>query len=252
MTTNRRDFMSRMAVSGLALQNSSTIAAGSHGNIRAVAFDGFPILDPRPVFSLVDQLYPDKSVELSNIWRTKQFEYTWLRTMSRRYADFWRVTNDALVFAAKSLKVELTPENRSRLMEAYLKLRCWPDVPAALGALKKAGIGIAFLSNLTDEMLDAGIKNSQLDGVFDHVLSTDRVKVYKPDPRAYQMGVDAFGLMPDQILFAAFAGWDASGAKSFGYRTFWVNRQNQPAEELGIAPDAIGGNMNDLVAFLVA
>ena len=241
-----------MAVSGLALQNSSTIAAGSRGNIRAVAFDGFPILDPRPVFSLVDQLYPDKGVELSNIWRTKQFEYTWLRTMSRRYADFWRVTNDALVFAAKSLKVELTAENRSRLMEAYLKLRCWPDVPAALGALKKAGIGIAFLSNLTDEMLDAGIKNSQLDGVFDHVLSTDRVKVYKPDPRAYQMGVDAFGLMRDQILFAAFAGWDASGAKSFGYRTFWVNRQNQPAEELGIAPDAIGGSLNDLVAFLVA
>jgi 2-haloacid dehalogenase len=252
MTTNRREFMSRMAVSGLALQNSSTIAAGSRGNIRAVAFDGFPILDPRPVFSLVDQLYPDKGVELSSIWRTKQFEYTWLRTMSRRYADFWRVTNDALVFAAKSLKVELTPENRSRLMEGYLKLRCWPDVPAALGALKKAGIGIAFLSNLTDEMLDAGIKNSQLDGVFDHVLSTDRVKVYKPDPRAYQMGVDAFGLMPDQILFAAFAGWDASGAKSFGYRTFWVNRQNQPAEELGIAPDAIGGSLNDLVAFLVA
>jgi 2-haloacid dehalogenase len=252
MTTNRREFMSRMAVSGLALQNSSTIAAGSRGNIRAVAFDGFPILDPRPVFSLVDQLYPDKGVELSNIWRTKQFEYTWLRTMSRRYADFWRVTNDALVFAAKSLKVELTPENRSRLMEAYLKLRCWPDVPAALGALKKAGIGIAFLSNLTDEMLDAGIKNSHLDGAFDHVLSTDRVKVYKPDPRAYQMGVDAFGLMPDQILFAAFAGWDASGAKSFGYRTFWVNRQNQPAEELGIAPDAIGGSLNDLVAFLVA
>jgi 2-haloacid dehalogenase len=252
MTTNRREFMSRMAVSGLALQNSSTIAAGSRGNIRAVAFDGFPILDPRPVFSLVDQLYPDKGVELSNIWRTKQFEYTWLRTMSRRYADFWLVTNDALVFAAKSLKVELPPENRSRLMEAYLKLRCWPDVPAALGALKKAGIGIAFLSNLTDEMLDAGIKNSQLDGVFDHVLSTDRVKVYKPDPRAYQMGVDAFGLMPDQILFAAFAGWDASGAKSFGYRTFWVNRQNQPAEELGIAPDAIGGSLNDLVAFLVA
>ncbi len=101
-------------------------------------------------------------------------------------------------------------------------------------------------------MLEAGIQNSQLDGVFDHVLSTDRVKVYKPDPRAYQMGLDAFGLKPDQILFAAFAGWDAAGAKSFGYPTFWVNRQNQPAEELGVAPDAIGGNLNDLVAFLVA
>src|SRR5580692_2945590 len=149
MPSDRREFLSRIAISGLALQSFSADAAGPRNNIKAVAFDGFPILDPRPVFSLVDQLYPDKGVELSNIWRTKQFEYTWLRTMSHRYADFWRVTTDALVFAAKSLKVELTPENRSRLMEAYLKLRCWPDVPAALGALKKAGIGIAFLSNLT-------------------------------------------------------------------------------------------------------
>jgi len=247
MTPNRREFMSRMAISGLELQQSSTTAAGARSNIKAVAFDGFPILDPRPVFSLVDQLYPDKGVELSNIWRTRQFEYTWLRTMSRRYADFWQVTDDALVFAAKSLKLELTPEKHARLMDAYFKLRCWPDVPEALISLKNAGIRLAFLSNLTAKMLEAGIHNSQLDGLFDHVLSTGRVKVYKPDPRAYLMGVDALGLQPDQILFAAFAGWDAAGAKSFGYPTFWVNRQNQPAEELGVAPDATGGNLIDLV-----
>jgi 2-haloacid dehalogenase len=103
---------------------------------------------------------------------------------------------------------------------------------------------------MTAAMLQAGIRNSQLDGIFDHVLSTDRVKTYKPDPRAYQMGVDAFGLKPGQILFAAFAGWDAAGAASFGYPTFWVNRQNQPAEELGVPPGAIGGNLNDLVEFV--
>jgi 2-haloacid dehalogenase len=121
-----------------------------------------------------------------------------------------------------------------------------------LGWLKKVGMRVAFLSNLTDAMLEAGIRNSQLDGLFDHVLSTDRVRAYKPDPRAYQMGLDAFGLKRDQVLFAAFAGWDAAGAKAFGYPTFWVNRQNQPAEELGAAPDAVGGNLNDLVAFLGA
>jgi 2-haloacid dehalogenase len=220
-------------------------------NIKAIAFDGFPILDPRPVFVLVDQLYPERGVELSNVWRTKQFEYTWLRTMSRRYVDFWQVTGDALVFAAKSLKLDLTPEKHSRLMDAYLKLRCWPDVPEALSSLKKAGIRLAFLSNLTAKMLETGMHNSQLDGVFDHVLSTDRVKVYKPDPRAYQMGVDVLGLKPDEILFAAFAGWDAAGAKSFGYPTFWVNRQNQPAEELGVTPDATGGNLVDLAGFLL-
>jgi 2-haloacid dehalogenase len=100
-------------------------------------------------------------------------------------------------------------------------------------------------------MLEAGIHNSQLHGLFDHVLSADRVKVYKPDPRAYQIGVDVLGLKPGQILFAAFAGWDAAGAKSFGYPTFWVNRQSQPAEELGVAPDATGGNLIDLARYLV-
>jgi len=248
--SDRREFLSRVAVSGLAVQSFANDGAGSRRHIKAIAFDGFPILDPRPVFAIVNELYPERGVELTNVWRTRQFEYTWLRTLSRRYSDFWQVTDDALVFAAKALKVELTPEKHARLMEAYLKLRCWPDVPAALTSLKKAGIRLAFLSNLTAKMLEAGIQNSQLDGVFDHVLSTDRVKVYKPDPRAYQMGLDAFGLKPHQILFAAFAGWDAAGAKSFGYPTFWVNRQNQPAEELGVDPDASGGNLNDLVAFV--
>jgi 2-haloacid dehalogenase len=230
MTSDRREFLSRAAVSGLALQSLVNEAAGSRTNIRAIAFDGFPILDPRSVFALVNELYPERGVELGNLWRTRQFEYTWLRTLSRHYTDFWQVTDDALVFAAKALKVELTADKHARLMEAYLKLRCWPDVPTALSSLKKTGIRLAILSNLTAKMLEAGIRNSQLDGVFDHVLSTDRVKVYKPDPRAYQMGLDAFGLKANQILFAAFAGWDAAGAKSFGYPTFWVNRQNQPAE----------------------
>ena len=248
----RREFLRRMAASGLALKTFANEAAGFRRAIRAVAFDAFPILDPRPVFTLVDELYPERGVDLSIVWRTRQFEYTWLRTMSRRYSDFWQVTDDALVFAAKALKVELTPEKRARLMEAYLKLRCWPEVPAALRSLRNAGIPLAFLSNMTAQMLEAGIRNSQLEGVFDHVLSTDRVKAYKPDPRAYQMGLDAFGLKPAQILFAAFAGWDAAGAKSFGYPTFWVNRQNQPAEELGVTPDAIGGNLNDLVAYVIA
>jgi 2-haloacid dehalogenase len=251
MPSDRREFLRRFAISGLALQGFSAHAAGLRNSIKAVAFDGFPILDPRPVFALVEQLYPEKAVELSSLWRTRQFEYTWLRTMSRRYADFWQVTDDALVFAAKSLKLELPPEKHARLMDAYLKLRCWPDVPDSLISLRNAGIRIAFLSNLTAKMLEAGIHNSQLDGLFDHVLSTDRVKVYKPDPRAYQIGVDVLGLKPDQILFAPFAGWDVAGAKSFGYPTFWVNRQNQPAEELGAPPDATGGNLIDLARYLV-
>jgi 2-haloacid dehalogenase len=248
--SDRREFIIQIAASGIALQSFANQAAGISNNIKAIAFDGFAILDPRPVFALVDELYPEKGAELTTLWRTRQFEYTWLRTMSGRYADFRQVTSDALVFAAKSLNLQLTPDGHARLMGAYLRLKCWPDVPAALSSLKKAGLRIAILSNLTGKMLEAGIRNPGLDRMFDHVLSTDRVKAYKPDPRAYQMAVDAFALKREKILFAAFAGWDAAGARSFGYPTFWVNRQSQPAEELGVNPDSSGGNLNDLVAYL--
>jgi 2-haloacid dehalogenase len=251
MTADRREFLSRIGALGLALDSVANAAAGAQGKIKAVAFDAFPILDPRPIFAPVDEFYPQRGAELSNLWRTKQFEYTWLRTLSRRYSDFWQVTEDALVFAAKALQLDLTLEKRSRLMEAYLKLRCWPDVPAALSSLKQAGVRLAFLSNFTTKMLEAGIRNSQLEGIFDHVLSTDGVKAYKPDPRAYQMGLDAFRLKREETLFAAFAGWDAAGAKSFGYRTFWVNRQNQPGEELGVAADGMGRGLKELLSFVV-
>jgi 2-haloacid dehalogenase len=231
-----------VTLSGAALQSFVLQAASSRRGIKAIAFDAFPILDPRPVFALVNELYPGKGTELTSLWRIRQFEYGWLRTMSGRYADFWQATGDALSFAATALKLELPPGNRARLMDAYRKLGCWPDVPAALRSLKSAGIGLAFLSNMTAELLQSGIRNSGLDGIFEHVLSTDKVKACKPDPRAYGMALDAFGLKREEILFAAFAGWDAA---------FWVNRQNQPAEELGVTPDAGGTTLDDLVSFVL-
>src|SRR3954451_25114275 len=148
------------------------------------------------------------------------------------------------------LKLDLTTNKRARLMNAYLAIRCWPEAPAALRTLKDAGIHLAFLSNFTQPMLEAGIRNSGLESLFQHILSTDRVKAFKPDPRAYQMGVDAFGIKREDILFAAFAGWDAAGAKAFGYPTFWVNRQGQPAEELDLMADATGPTLDDLVRYV--
>jgi len=124
---------------------------------------------------LVNELYPERGSDLTNLWRVRQFEYGWLRTMSGRYADFWQATGDALSFAATALKLDLTPGKRYRLMDGYRKLGCWPDVPAALRSLKSAGIRLAFLSNMTAELLESGIRNSALDGMFDHVVSTDRV-----------------------------------------------------------------------------
>jgi len=249
MKSTRRDFSSGLIASGVF----ATAQRGSghpSGSVKAIAFDAFPILDPRPIFALAEQLFPGKGADLASAWKTRQFEYTWLRTMSRRYVDFWRVTEGALVFAANQLKLNLTSSDRIRLMNAYLAIRCWPDVPAALQSLKDQGIRLALLSNMTQEMLHAGIRNSGLEQVFDHVLSTDRVAAYKPDPRAYKMGVHAFGLRREQILFAAFAGWDAAGAKAFGYPTFWVNRQNSPAEELGVTADSSGPTLDDLVRYI--
>jgi 2-haloacid dehalogenase len=140
----RREFLGRAGAGGLVLHCFANQAAGSQGKIEAIAFDGFAIFDPRPVFALVDELFPEKGAELTNLWRMRQFEYTWLRNLTRRYADFRQVTEDALVFAAIALHVDLTPEKRDRLMEAYLKLRCWPDVAAALRRFKRRASALGF------------------------------------------------------------------------------------------------------------
>ena len=252
MPLDRREFF-HVAAGGVvasALLSPLRAQAATQPQCKAIVFDAFPIFDARPVFGLAETLFPGKGTDLSNAWRTRQFEYQWLRALSGRYADFWRTTEDGLVFAANLLQLELTPAKRAQLLHAYLGLKAWPDVASALGALKEAGIRLAFLSNMTTKMLDAGIKNAELDGVFEHVLSTDQIRAYKPDPRAYQIAIDAFKVKREEIIFAAFAGWDAAGAKWFGYPTFWVNRLNLPAEELGVAPDATGRDLTDLLRFV--
>ena len=167
------------------------------------------------------------------------------------YADFSTATRDALTFAARSLNLELSTATQLRLLDSYFHLKAWPDAVPALRELKQAGLRLGFLSNFSSEMLSANIKSAGLEGYFEQILSTDRVRAFKPDHRAYQIGVDAFGLQPSEIVFAAFAGWDAVGAKLFGYSTFWVNRQNAIEEELQAHPDAIG-TLNDLVKFATA
>jgi 2-haloacid dehalogenase len=216
---------------------------------KAVAFDAFPIFDPRPVFALAEELFPGRGEALGAAWRTRQFEYTWLRTLSQHYADFEKTTSDALTFAARSLRLDLDAAKRQRLVGAYFRLKAWPDVLPSLVALKNAGIRLGFLSNFTRAMLEANLRNAGLTEFFEHVLRTDQVRAFKPDPRAYQMALEAFGLPREEIVFAAFAGWDVAGAKAFGHPTFWVNRQNAPAEELDFAPDAVG-SIGDLLTFV--
>jgi 2-haloacid dehalogenase len=251
MFLNRRQFAA-VAVVGAASAGVNVVRASVSAKYKAIAFDGFPIIDARPIVIKAETMFPGKGAQLGNVWRARQFEYCWLRTLGGRYADFWRVTEDALVFAAHSLQIELPAEQRDRLMQTWLELKAWPDVSPALLRLREAGIRMAFLSNVTATMLDAVVKNAGLEGMFEEHLTTDRVRAFKPDPRAYQMGVDAFGLKREEIVFAAFAGWDVAGAKWFGYPTFWVNRSHAPIEELGVAPDGSGADLNDLVKFVTA
>jgi 2-haloacid dehalogenase len=258
MLIDRRAFLSSAVGAAVALgasqesESRSSSTATNGRRIKAIAFDGFPIIDPRPVASRAEEMFPGRGESLSNAWRTRQFEYTWLRTVSSHYVDFWQTTQDALVFAANSLGLALTPEARESLMHAYLELKAWPDAIPALESLRAAGVRMAFLSNFTMPMLDAAVANSGLQGFFESHLSTDRVRAYKPDPRAYEMGLKAFRVPREEIVFCASAAWDAAGAKWFGYRTFWVNRSHQPAEELGVKPDGMGEGMAELAKFVLA
>lgn len=252
MPIDRRRFLSLMASGAVASRAVSTGRAPIAGRpkIRAIAFDGYTVFDPRPAAAVAESLFPGRAAELTETWRTRQFEYAWLRTLTGRYADFWQVTEEALVFAARMLKFDLSRQQRRQLMQAHLELKAWPDALPALRTLKEAGIRMAFLSNFTTVMLDAAVKSSGLEGIFEAHLSTDQVRAFKPDPRAYRMGIDAFGMRREEIGFAAFGGWDAAGATSFGYPTFWVNRANLPVEELGVSPDATGATLHDLVRFV--
>jgi len=252
MTATRRELLALAAKAvGASLLPSAAAAEGAiPRRIKAIAFDGFVIFDPRPISGLAEEHFPGKGARLTDIWRRRQFEYTWLRVAMGRYVDFWQVTGDALNFAAKSLQIELAAEQRARLMDGYLELKPWPGVAEGLKSLRDAGVRLAFLANFTPEMLAACTKGSGLEGLFEHRLSTDMIKTFKPDPRAYAMAAEAFRLPAENILFAAFGGWDAAGAKAYGYPVFWLNPAHQPVEEFGQTPDAIGTSFADLITFL--
>jgi 2-haloacid dehalogenase len=181
------------------------------------------------------------------LWRNRQFEYTWLRSITGQYADFFVVSEDALNYAAHAMQLEMTSEQRKGLLNAYLRLTPWPDTMNALRRLRSEGVRIIALTNFSPSMLLANAEHAGLSPLIDELVSTDRNHTFKPDPRAYRLGVDRLHVAKQEILFAAFGGWDAAGAKAFGYPTFWVNRFNQPDEELGIRPDWTSTNLDPLL-----
>jgi 2-haloacid dehalogenase len=244
--------MAAGAAAGVLASTVAVSTAMERARYKAILFDAFVLFDPRSVVAIAEQLFPGKGTELCNVWRTRQFEYSWLRSLTNQYVDFWQITQESLAFAAMMNKLALSQENRDQLMQAFLEIKPYSDAASELKSFKNSGIKLGFLSNLTPRMIEANVKHSNLSGLFDYSLSTDAVKSYKPDPRAYQMGMDATKFRKEEIVFAAFGGWDAAGAKWFGYPTFWVNRWNVPSEQLGVSPDGIGSNLADLAKFVNA
>lgn len=217
----------------------------------AVAFDYFVLFNPDSVVAAAEHAVPGKGRAFVEIWRNRQFEYSWLRSITRRYVDFFAITGDALVYSANAMHVALTIEQRRQLLDAYLHLTPWPDTADALRRLKTSGVRVITIANFSPTMLHANADHAGLTTLFDALISTDANRTYKPDPRAYQLGVDRLHLARQNIVFAAFGGWDAAGAKSFGYPTVWVNRFNQPLEELGVRPDRTVADLNGLVDFVL-
>lgn len=238
------------ATAVMATSRATAAGQGERSGVKAIAFDAFTLFDPRPIFLACEAVAPGRGAELANLWRTRQFEYQWLRALAGQYQDFFAATQAALEFAAQSLEIDLPTGARDRLMQGFFAMRAWPDVPQALRDLRRAGKQLALLSNATVPILDAALRNSALQGALDQIISTDRIKSFKPEPRAYQLGLDLLGVAKHELMFVAFAGWDVAGAKWFGYPTFWNNRQGAVEEVLGVKADGEGQSLGDLARFI--
>ena len=215
----------------------------------ALVFDAYGTLyDVHTVVALCDRFWPGKGGAVSQLWRTKQLEYTWQRSLMQRYAPFSRVTEAGLRHACAALGLELSDTQAATLMQQYLNLSLYPDAMPALEALH--GRKLAILSNGSPDMLDPLVAASGLDQVLDAVLSVAEVRIFKPDPRVYQIAVDRLGVPKEAIGFVSSNCWDACGARSFGFLTYWINRAGAPLDALDATPDHTIARLTDLSALL--
>jgi 2-haloacid dehalogenase len=218
--------------------------------IQAIAFDAYGTLfNVHSVVALCDRKFPGRGVELSGLWRAKQLEYTWLRSLSGQYEDFWKVTESALAYTCRSLNLVCPPETREELMRSYLRLEIFSDVRLALAKLSR--FKLAILSNGTPRMLSAAVGSAGLNGVFTDLISADEVNIYKTSPRVYSLVSQHLGVPDSAVAFASSNFWDVAGAKNFGFWTCWVNRGKLPEEELSVRPDVTVPTLDGLVDVLV-
>jgi 2-haloacid dehalogenase len=218
--------------------------------IKACVFDAYGTLfDVNSAARTVADSLGDKWQTLAELWRAKQLQYTWLRGLAGRYADFWQVTGDALDFALSTLQLE-NSELRDRLMNSYLTLAAYPEVANTLNQLKDARMKLAILSNGTPAMLEKAVANAGISHLFDAILSVEEVKVYKPHPAVYRLACEHFNFAANEICFVSSNGWDAYSAKAFGFRVIWCNRSAQFPERIPETPDGQVGTLVELPAIV--
>jgi 2-haloacid dehalogenase len=216
--------------------------------VRGLLFDAYGTLfDVHSVVEAATAVTADPQA-LSALWRAKQLEYTWLRTLMGRYEDFWAVTEAALVFACRRLGLEVGPAERARLMDAYLRLEPFPEVRAVLERLRD--LPCAILSNGAPRMLDGVVAHTGLGPYLRAVISVDAVARFKPAPEVYALGPARLGLPRDALGFVSSNCWDVMGAKAYGFPVVWVNRQRAPLDELGLVPDLEVADLGGLAGAL--
>jgi 2-haloacid dehalogenase len=220
-------------------------------DIKVCVFDAYgTIFDVHSAVGRHRARLGDKADQVSATWRTKQLEYTWQRSLMNRYVPFWQITGDGLDYAFEAAGVD-DAALRGDLMNAYLELDCYPEVPEVLGTLKDNGMATAILSNGSPDMLDAGVKSAGLEGLLDAVLSVDELGIYKPHPSVYQLAVDRLGVAPRQVSFQSSNAWDAAAAATYGFRVAWVNRFGQARERLPDQPDVELETLSELPAVVL-
>lgn len=213
--------------------------------VKAWVFDAYGTLfDPFSVQAKAEHFFPGRGEALGRLWRSRQLEYTWLRALMNRYADFWQVTREALVFACRSLGLRCEETQQEGLMQEYLHLKVYPGVTAGLETLSNQRR--AILSNGSPQMLEAVVEHSGLKQVFAALLSVDKVRTYKPHPAVYQLAVEALKLKKSEIGFVSSNYWDAAGASAYGFSAFWLNHSKAEPDELGIAPEAAIADLHEL------
>jgi 2-haloacid dehalogenase len=227
------------------------VSTTSIGGLEGIVFDAYGTLFDVGALDHACAAVTDAPAALAQLWRAKQLEYSFVRTLIDRYADWGQLTSDALDYASTALGVGLSPAARRALMAAWLTLPTFPDVPEALTRLHASGLRLAILSNGSREMLQPLLRQAALEPLLFALLSSDRVQTFKPDPTIYSLAADRFQARIFELLFVSSNGFDIAGSKSFGFTVCRVNRAGLPLDPLGCEPDMTVANLAELADLLL-